>query len=165
VTAGCSQDDIPFLGQFGFDHPEHGLVLYVFLTDLLHVLVQNFPDFLVKVVLFLKVFRDQVADAFDDPSPVLEDDFAFFSQVSDNDEGHVFNLILIQPHNFPKIQQAGPKFKDGLKKGSGMGFVSPLVSPARKLAPHPPSLFSPFSRETVPAQSSTGFLTHALRLE
>jgi hypothetical protein len=45
-----------------------------------------------------------------------------------------------------------------------MGFVSPLVSPARKLAPHPPSLFSPFSRETVPAQSSTDFLTHTLRL-
>ena len=45
-----------------------------------------------------------------------------------------------------------------------MGFVSPLVSPARKLASHPPSLFSPFSRETVPAQSSTDFLTHTLRL-
>jgi hypothetical protein len=45
-----------------------------------------------------------------------------------------------------------------------MGFVSPLVSPARKLTPHPPSLFSPFSRETVPAQSSTDFLTHTLRL-
>src|SRR4030042_1955564 len=44
------------------------------------------------------------------------------------------------------------------------GFVSPLVSPARKLAPHPPSLFSPSSRETVPAQSSTDFLTHTLRL-
>src|SRR4030043_1182067 len=46
----------------------------------------------------------------------------------------------------------------------GFRFVSPLVSPARKLAPHPPSLFSPFSRETVPAQSSTDFLTHTLRL-
>jgi hypothetical protein len=45
-----------------------------------------------------------------------------------------------------------------------MGFVSPLVSPARKLASHPPSLFSPYSRETVPAQSSTDFLTHTLRL-
>src|SRR4030042_4290162 len=45
-----------------------------------------------------------------------------------------------------------------------MGFVSPLVSPARKLAPHPPSLFSPYSRETMPAQSSTDFLTHTLRL-
>ena len=45
-----------------------------------------------------------------------------------------------------------------------MGFVSPLVSPARKLAPHPPSLFSPSSRETKPAQSSTDFLTHTLRL-
>jgi len=44
-----------------------------------------------------------------------------------------------------------------------MGFVSPLGSPARNLAPHPPSLFSPFSRETVPAQSSTDFLTHTLR--
>ena len=49
------------------------------------------------------------------------------------------------------------------RKGLGMGFVSPLVSPARKLAPHPPSLFSPFSRETMPAQSSTDFLTHTLR--
>jgi hypothetical protein len=45
-----------------------------------------------------------------------------------------------------------------------MGFVSPLVSPARKLASHPPSLFSPFSRETLPPQSSTDFLTHTLRL-
>src|SRR4030043_2139551 len=50
------------------------------------------------------------------------------------------------------------------QKRLGYGFVSPLVSPARKLAPHPPSLFSPFSRETVPAQSSTDFLTHTLRL-
>ena len=50
------------------------------------------------------------------------------------------------------------------RKAQGMGFVSPLVSPARKLTPHPPSLFSPFSRETVPAQSSTDFLTHTLRL-
>jgi hypothetical protein len=54
--------------------------------------------------------------------------------------------------------------KSGADKAQGMGFVSPLVSPARKLAPHPPSLFSPFSLETVPAQSSTDFLTHTLRL-
>src|SRR5512136_763339 len=46
----------------------------------------------------------------------------------------------------------------------GFGFVSPLVSPARKLASTHPSLFSPFGRETVPAQSSTGFLAQHPRL-
>ena len=50
------------------------------------------------------------------------------------------------------------------RQGSGLGFVSPLVSPARKLAPTHPSLFSPFGRETVPAQSSTGILTQHPRL-
>src|SRR5512136_1330217 len=46
----------------------------------------------------------------------------------------------------------------------GFGFVSPLVSPARKLASTHPSLFSPFGRETMPAQSSTGFLAQHPRL-
>jgi hypothetical protein len=46
----------------------------------------------------------------------------------------------------------------------GHGIVSPFVSPARKLTPTPPSLFSPLGRETLPAQSSTDFLIHARRL-
>jgi hypothetical protein len=33
----------------------------------------------------------------------------------------MFDLILIEPHNFPKIQQVGAKFKDGFEKG-GAGF-------------------------------------------
>gem|GEM_PF-4301762 len=44
------------------------------------------------------------------------------------------------------------------------GFVRPLVSPTRKLASTHPSLFSLFGRETVPAQSSTGFLAQYPRL-
>ncbi len=50
------------------------------------------------------------------------------------------------------------------RPGSGLGFRSPLVSPASKLAPTQPSLFSRLARETVPAQASTGFLTPAPRL-
>jgi hypothetical protein len=50
------------------------------------------------------------------------------------------------------------------RQGSVLGFVSPLVSPARKLAPTQPSLFSRFAQETVSAQASTGFLTQAPRL-
>jgi len=50
------------------------------------------------------------------------------------------------------------------RPGSGLGFRSTLVSPARKLAPTQPSLFSHFPRETVPAQASTCFLTQTPRL-
>ena len=66
---------------------------------------EDFPDFQVELVLFLEFLGDQDGDLLEEPVLVFDQHLAVLLQIAQNQEGQVFDLVLVQPHVRNTIHQ------------------------------------------------------------